>query len=57
MDVDYLEADTLGQGSTQASGDPGSLGKDNDFWYALNTHVKNLRAVISGHGKFCPTKE
>jgi len=44
-----LNADTLGQGTKQASSDPASLGKDNDFWQALNTNVKNLRAVISGH--------
>ncbi|KAH0831191.1 Metallo-dependent phosphatase-like protein [Lanmaoa asiatica] len=46
-----LNADTLGQGSTQASSDPASLGRDNEFWHSLNTNVKNLRAVISGHGK------
>ncbi|KAF9224759.1 Metallo-dependent phosphatase [Gyrodon lividus] len=44
-----LNADKLGQGSTQASGDPASLGKDNAFWHSLNSHVRNLRAVISGH--------
>lgn len=49
---DHLEADTLGQGSTQATLDPASLGEDNDFWYSLNTNVKNLRAVFSGHGTF-----
>lgn len=48
---DHLEADTLGQGSTQASLVPASLGRDNDFWHSLNTNVKNLRAVISGHGE------
>ncbi|KAN0094668.1 Metallo-dependent phosphatase-like protein [Tylopilus felleus] len=44
-----LNADGLGQGSTQASLNSTSLGKDNDFWHSLNTNVKNLRAVISGH--------
>jgi hypothetical protein len=45
-------ADELGRGSTQATEDPSSAGKDGAFWDALNTHVKNLHAVISGHGKF-----
>ncbi|KAF8421713.1 hypothetical protein L210DRAFT_3490928 [Boletus edulis BED1] len=44
-----LNVDTLGQGSTQASLEHASLGKDNAFWHSLNTNVKNLRAVISGH--------
>jgi len=44
-----LNADTLGQGSTQASNDPSSTGKDQPFWDALNANVKNLHAVISGH--------
>ncbi|KAG8216059.1 Metallo-dependent phosphatase-like protein [Butyriboletus roseoflavus] len=48
---DHFEADTLGHGSTQASSDPASLGRDNEFWHSLNTNVKNLRAVISGHGE------
>ncbi|KIK78297.1 hypothetical protein PAXRUDRAFT_164361 [Paxillus rubicundulus Ve08.2h10] len=44
-----LNADQLGQGSTQASDDPASLGQDNAFWKSLNSRVVNLRAVISGH--------
>jgi len=44
-----LNADKLGRGSTQATEDPSSAGKDEPFWDALNTHVKNLHAVISGH--------
>jgi len=44
-----LNADTLGQGSTQASDDPSSAGNDQPFWDALNANVKNLQAVISGH--------
>ncbi|KAF8842850.1 Metallo-dependent phosphatase [Paxillus ammoniavirescens] len=44
-----LNADQLGQGSTQATDDPASLGKDNAFWQSLNSHIINLRAVISGH--------
>jgi hypothetical protein len=44
-----LNADQLGQGSTQATGDPSSAGNDQPFWDALNTYVKNLHAVISGH--------
>jgi hypothetical protein len=43
-------ADTLGAGSTQASGDPASLGKDQKFWDSLNSNVKNLHVVVSGHG-------
>lgn len=49
---DHFQADTIGQGSTQASLDPASLGKDDEFWHSLNTNVKNLRAVFSGHGEF-----
>lgn len=48
---EYFKADALGRGSTQASSELASLGKDNDFWHSLNTNVKNLRAVISGHGE------
>ncbi|KAL4076881.1 Metallo-dependent phosphatase-like protein [Scleroderma yunnanense] len=44
-----LNADALGQGSTQATRDPGSEGNDHTFWDTLNSHVKNLRVVISGH--------
>lgn len=44
-----LNADKLGQGSTQASNNPTDLGSDSAFWVALNSHVTNLRAVISGH--------
>ncbi|CAL1709282.1 unnamed protein product [Somion occarium] len=44
-----LNADELGAGSTQATSDPSSAGKDQAFWDALNRHVKNLHAVISGH--------
>ncbi|KAF8221591.1 Metallo-dependent phosphatase [Tricholoma matsutake] len=44
-----LNADLLGDGSVQATTDPSSAGKDDAFWNALNLHVKNLHAVISGH--------
>lgn len=44
-----LNADTLSQGSTQATSNPSSAGKDQSFWDALNTNIKNLHAVISGH--------
>ncbi|KAG2340703.1 Metallo-dependent phosphatase [Suillus weaverae] len=44
-----LNADTLSQGSTQATADPSSAGNDQPFWDALNTNIKNLHAVISGH--------
>jgi len=44
-----LNDDLLGEGSTQATTDPTNNGKDEVFWDALNTHVKNLHAVISGH--------
>ena len=57
---DSFIADQLGQGSTQATEDPSSTGNDQPFWDALNAHVKNLHAIISGHGKylafsFCPS--
>ncbi|TFK47515.1 Metallo-dependent phosphatase [Heliocybe sulcata] len=44
-----LNADILGQGSTQATTDPANAGKDDDFWQTLNSEVQNLHAVISGH--------
>ncbi|TFK83619.1 Metallo-dependent phosphatase [Polyporus arcularius HHB13444] len=44
-----LNDDELGSGSTQASGEDTSLGKDAPFWDALNAHVLNLHGVISGH--------
>ncbi|KAI0711211.1 Metallo-dependent phosphatase [Earliella scabrosa] len=43
-----MNADRLGEGSTQAS-NPQDAGKDEPFWAALNKHVLNLHAVISGH--------
>ena len=46
-------ADTLGGGSVQASNDPSTLGNDGPFWDALIANVKNLHAIISGHGTFC----
>jgi hypothetical protein len=46
----FFLADQLGQGSTQATDDPSSAGNDQPFWDALNKYVKNLHAVISGHG-------
>jgi hypothetical protein len=47
-------ADHMGEGSAQATVDPSSAGKDDPFWNALNKYVKNLRAIISGHGEsFC----
>lgn len=58
-----LNDDTLAQGSTQATTDPSSAGKDQPFWDALNANVKNLHAVISGHDhgdEWCarePTKD
>ncbi|KAI0367223.1 Metallo-dependent phosphatase [Pilatotrama ljubarskyi] len=44
-----LNADLLGEGSTQASGDPANNGKDQPFWDAVNAEIKNLHGVISGH--------
>ncbi|EPQ53523.1 Metallo-dependent phosphatase [Gloeophyllum trabeum ATCC 11539] len=58
-----LNADLLGQGSTQATTDPANNGKDDDFWATLNAEVENLHAVISGHdhgNEWCirePTKD
>ncbi|KAF9041456.1 Metallo-dependent phosphatase-like protein [Panaeolus papilionaceus] len=44
-----LNADHLGGGSVQASGDPKDARQDRPFWDSLNENVKNLRAIISGH--------
>ncbi|GLB38949.1 putative calcineurin-like phosphoesterase [Lyophyllum shimeji] len=45
-----LNADSLdGGGSVQATTDPANSGKDNTFWDAVNEHIQNLHAVISGH--------
>ena len=48
-------ADTLGEGSTQGTTVSGNVGNDDAFWETLNANVKNIHAVISGHGaSFCP---
>jgi len=44
-----LNADTLGEGSSQATVDPSSAGNDAPFWNALTGNVKNLHAIFSGH--------
>ncbi|KAJ3552484.1 hypothetical protein NM688_g4128 [Phlebia brevispora] len=44
-----LDADALGDGSTQGTTVSGNIGQDQPFWDALNANVKNLHAVISGH--------
>ncbi|KAF9041448.1 Metallo-dependent phosphatase [Panaeolus papilionaceus] len=44
-----LNADILGVGSIQASGDLSNGKNDRPFWDSLNSNVKNLHAVISGH--------
>jgi hypothetical protein len=44
-----ITADTLGKGSVQAA-------SDEPFWEALTSKIKNLHAIISGHGKFCNLK-
>ncbi|THH04195.1 hypothetical protein EW145_g5704 [Phellinidium pouzarii] len=46
-----LNADLLGSGSTQATTAASSAGNDDPFWNSLNANVKNLHAVISGHGQ------
>ncbi|KAF9475416.1 Metallo-dependent phosphatase [Pholiota conissans] len=57
-----LNADTLGDGSVQASSEEYTA-QDQAFWDALNANVKNLHAVISGHdhgNEWCsrePTKD
>lgn len=49
-------ADVLGSGSTQSTTDEADLGEDDAFWDSLNANVKNLHAVISGHGSsFLPS--
>ena len=49
--MNFQQADELGAGFTQATVDPSDAGADQPFWDALNLHVKNLHAVISGHGE------
>ncbi|KAI0646140.1 Metallo-dependent phosphatase [Trametes meyenii] len=44
-----LNADQLGAGSTQASGQESVYGNDQPFWDAVNAEIKNLHGVISGH--------
>ncbi|KAF8526589.1 Metallo-dependent phosphatase, partial [Hysterangium stoloniferum] len=47
-----LNADEpLGVGSTQSTSNTTLYGTGNDkpFWDSLNTHIKNLHAVVSGH--------
>ncbi|KAJ3797657.1 Metallo-dependent phosphatase [Lentinula aff. detonsa] len=58
-----LNADSLGSGSTQSTTDEADVGQDDAFWNSLNSNVKNLHAVISGHDhgdEWCirePTKD
>jgi len=47
IDTILFPADHLGKGSVQ---DSASVGHDAPFWNSLNQNVKNLHAVISGHG-------
>lgn len=52
-ETDWLaafEADVMGQGSAQATSDTADAGSDDPFWATLNSKVKNLRVVVSGHG-------
>ncbi|EJD43470.1 Metallo-dependent phosphatase [Auricularia subglabra TFB-10046 SS5] len=46
-----LNADELGQGSTQSTLRTDLFGTDRDapFWSALSTEIPNLHAVVSGH--------
>ncbi|KAG8903112.1 hypothetical protein FRB99_003746 [Tulasnella sp. 403] len=46
-----LNQDVLGQGSTQSSVNTAGwgTGRDQPFWNALTSNVKDLHAVISGH--------
>ncbi|KAG6809314.1 hypothetical protein H0H92_000726 [Tricholoma furcatifolium] len=47
-----LNADSLdGGGSVQATTIPTDAGNDDPFWLSVNTNIKNLHAVISGHGE------
>lgn len=47
-----LDGDHLGQGSTQSTINTSGWGNDRDmpFFEALTGTVKNLHAVVSGHG-------
>ena len=44
-------ADILGTGSVQDSQQADYGGNDGPFWDSVNGNIKNLRAIISGHGK------
>ena len=47
-----LSADELdGIGSVQSTFTPGNPGKDDAFWNSLTKNIRNLHAVISGHGR------
>jgi hypothetical protein len=43
-------ADRLGIGSVQDSQKAEYEGEDEPFWDSVTANIKNLRAIISGHG-------
>jgi len=49
-----MNEDLLGVGSVQASVDPDHFGtgRDKPFWDSVKSNIKNLHAVVSGHGEF-----
>ena len=49
--MEKILADVLGTGSVQDSQQADYGGNDAPFWDSVNGNIKNLRAIISGHGK------
>lgn len=45
-----LDDDEISAGYSQASS-PSTMGKDAVWWNTLTSQVKNLRAIVSGHGE------
>ena len=49
--IPLTPADTLGTGSVQDSQDFATGDHDKPFWDSATANIKNLHAIISGHGK------
>lgn len=52
VDDDKTADEPLGVGSTQSTFNTSLYGTGNDqpFWDSLTANIKNLHAVVSGHG-------
>ena len=50
----HLADEPLGIGSTQSTFNTTLYGTGNDqpFWNSVNANIKNLYAIVSGHGKY-----